>query len=293
MSAEKPSAPSIDISRYQSLWAQNVCSVLGQISAAAFTFQVLSEEECQKHFSTTLAPFQWVRFTTNRLLSGEQAIRVLQTDAVRFAQLLMGEPLDETAPFSGDYQDALAELMRQFAGGMASSLKEPLGGEVELSLTGMEPPAWSPAAQIGFSVSGPGIPPFLISLKCGPELAESLQRASSANCPEPPSPGPENKATAISHLPSNLKLLLDITLDAHLNFGGHQMLLREVLDCVPGTVVEIDRPIQQPAELWVAGVLMARGETVIVDGNYGLRVTEIASPAERIASLQRISRFFE
>ena len=71
------------------------------------------------------------------------------------------------------------------------------------------------------------------------------------------------------------------------------MMLREVLECAPGRILDIDRPIQQPAELWVAGMLMARGETVVVDGNFGFRVTEIATREDRVASLQRISRCFE
>ena len=65
------------------------------------------------------------------------------------------------------------------------------------------------------------------------------------------------------------------------------MLLREILELSPGAVVELDRQIQEPAELLVASKIIARGEVVVVDGNYGLRVTEIMSSRQRIASLGR------
>ena len=54
------------------------------------------------------------------------------------------------------------------------------------------------------------------------------------------------------------------------------MLLQEILDLGTGAVVELDRRVQEPVELLLDGKLVARGEVVVVDGNYGLRVTEMA-----------------
>jgi flagellar motor switch protein FliN/FliY len=78
--------------------------------------------------------------------------------------------------------------------------------------------------------------------------------------------------------PVNLKLVMDVELNVSLRFGQRQMPLRDVLELVSGSVVELDRQVDEPVELLLDGKVIARGEAVIVDGNYGLRVTEIPQP---------------
>ncbi|HEX4031307.1 MAG TPA: flagellar motor switch protein FliN [Terracidiphilus sp.] len=80
--------------------------------------------------------------------------------------------------------------------------------------------------------------------------------------------------------PSNLKLVMDVELNVSLRFGQRQLPLRDVLDLGSGSVVELDRLVDEPVELLLDGKLVARGEAVIVDGNYGLRVTEIPQAVE-------------
>jgi flagellar motor switch protein FliN/FliY len=81
-------------------------------------------------------------------------------------------------------------------------------------------------------------------------------------------------------------LLLDVALDATIRFGQKQMLLRDILDLHPGVAISLDRHLEEPVELLIGGRKVARGEVVIVDGNYGLRITEIVSPQQRIESLR-------
>ena len=78
--------------------------------------------------------------------------------------------------------------------------------------------------------------------------------------------------------PANLKLVMDVELNVSLRFGQRQLPLREVLELSSGSVVELDRQVDEPVELLLDGKVIARGEAVIVDGNYGLRVTEIPQP---------------
>lgn len=80
---------------------------------------------------------------------------------------------------------------------------------------------------------------------------------------------------------SPLDLLLDVQLEATIRFGEKQLLLRDILSARPGTVIELDRDLNQSADLLVAGRLIARGEVVVVDGNFGLRVTELANQGQR------------
>lgn len=78
--------------------------------------------------------------------------------------------------------------------------------------------------------------------------------------------------------PTNLKLVMDVELNVSLRFGQRKLPLREVLELASGSVIELDRMVDEPVELLLDGKLIARGEAVIVDGNYGLRVTEIPQP---------------
>jgi len=80
--------------------------------------------------------------------------------------------------------------------------------------------------------------------------------------------------------PSNLKLVMDVELNVSLRFGQRLLPLRELLELKSGSVIELDRMVDEPVELLLDGKLVARGEAVIVDGNYGLRVTEIPQAIE-------------
>jgi flagellar motor switch protein FliN len=75
--------------------------------------------------------------------------------------------------------------------------------------------------------------------------------------------------------PANLEVVMDVELDVTLRFGQRHLTLREVLDLTSGSVVELDRQVDEPVELVLDGRVIARGEAVVVDGNYGLRVTEV------------------
>jgi flagellar motor switch protein FliN len=85
---------------------------------------------------------------------------------------------------------------------------------------------------------------------------------------------------------ANLDLLLDIELQASLRFGGREMSLHEILDLGAGDVVPLDRTVQAPVDLVVGDRIVARGEVVLVDGNYGLRVTEVAEPRKRLETVR-------
>jgi flagellar motor switch protein FliN len=102
-----------------------------------------------------------------------------------------------------------------------------------------------------------------------------------------PGSPPENASARVEELirQGNLGLLMDVELDVRLQFGCRQTTLREVLELTTGAVLELDREIQEPVDLLLNGRVVARGEVVVVDGNYGLRVTEVASAQQRVDSL--------
>jgi flagellar motor switch protein FliN len=113
--------------------------------------------------------------------------------------------------------------------------------------------------------------------------ATGAQEASGVR-PQPPGPGPTSGST--SGLTPGLELLLDIELEASLRFGAREMPLGEILDLGPGDVVELDRHVADPVDLIVGDKIVARGEVVLVNGNFGLRVTEVSAPRKRLESVR-------
>jgi flagellar motor switch protein FliN len=84
----------------------------------------------------------------------------------------------------------------------------------------------------------------------------------------------------------SLELLLDVELEAALRFGSRELPLSEILDLGAGDVVELDRNVSDPVDLIVGDKIVARGEVVLVNGSFGLRVTEVASPRKRLESIR-------
>ncbi|HEV2486411.1 MAG TPA: FliM/FliN family flagellar motor C-terminal domain-containing protein [Terracidiphilus sp.] len=91
---------------------------------------------------------------------------------------------------------------------------------------------------------------------------------------------------APSALSPGLELLLDVELEASLRFGCREMPLGEILDLGPGDVVQLDRHVSDPVDLIVGDKIVARGEVVLVNGNFGLRVTEVSAPRKRLESIR-------
>ncbi|HEY3266006.1 MAG TPA: flagellar motor switch protein FliN [Armatimonadota bacterium] len=83
-----------------------------------------------------------------------------------------------------------------------------------------------------------------------------------------------------------LDLILDVQLEATVELGRSKVLIRDVLALGPGSVVELDKLAGEPADLLINGRPLARGEVVVIDENFGIRITEILSPAERINTLR-------
>jgi flagellar motor switch protein FliN/FliY len=90
-------------------------------------------------------------------------------------------------------------------------------------------------------------------------------------------------APAAPARPGGLDLLHDVEMEVSAELGRTRMSVRELLSLSPGAVVELDRAAGSPADLLVNGRLIARGEVVVIDENFGLRITEIVVPgADRV-----------
>jgi flagellar motor switch protein FliN len=83
----------------------------------------------------------------------------------------------------------------------------------------------------------------------------------------------------------NIDLLLDVELPITVSFGETSIPLKDVLKLGVGSVIELDKSVNDPVKIIVNDKAIARGEVVMVDGNYGVRVLEVESTAERLRSL--------
>jgi len=85
---------------------------------------------------------------------------------------------------------------------------------------------------------------------------------------------------------SNIDLLLDVTLPVSVQLGKTSMTIQELLEIGPGSVIELDKIVGSPVEILANNKTIAQGEVVVVDENFGVRITSLISPSERIKSLR-------
>jgi len=85
---------------------------------------------------------------------------------------------------------------------------------------------------------------------------------------------------------ANIGMLMDVPLQLTVELGRTRKLIREILELAPGSVVELDKLAGEPVDVLVNGKLIAKGEVVVIDENFGVRITDIVSPLERAANLQ-------
>jgi flagellar motor switch protein FliN len=120
-------------------------------------------------------------------------------------------------------------------------------------------------------------------LVCDQVLPKAAQKELQPSARQEPVADRTRDGSPTSH---GLELLLDVELDATIRFGCRELPLKEILELGPGDVVTLDRHIEDPADLIVGDKIVARGEVVLVNGNFGLRVTEVAEPRKRLESIR-------
>lgn len=290
------------IANYYSLWSQSIRSTMSQFTGKEIGAEVAiaANEPPGDQF--------WVTFTVSDALLGEQAFSVTKGDALHLGQLFIGETADPNAEFTADHADAFAELFRQFAGTVAMELKGILGRECVVRFKDTQMPAWNSVETALLMVTTE--PPVAITLHMDTGLSNSITKIRvAASEPEPQAAvaepptveaatnqaaAPEEPTRTVSNdgdrsrppiNDRNLDLLLDVELDVSMRFGRRQMLLKDILDLSSGAMVELDRRVRDPIELLLGGRVIARGEAVIVDGNYGIRITEIVAHSQRLAEI--------
>ncbi len=100
--------------------------------------------------------------------------------------------------------------------------------------------------------------------------------------PPTPTPAPPPAAQQ-QETPRRLEFLLEVPLNLTVELGRVRKLVKDVLTLGPGSILELDKLAGEPVDVLVNGRAVAKGEVVVIDENFGVRITEIKSPAERVS----------
>lgn len=254
-------------------------------------------------------------FTMSGAASGAGAVAMPTHDAGLLADLLMGGDGSNPPSDLGDlHQNAAKEVVMPIVNGLASSLSRELGSALSAGSvfvrTDNQPPLAGRGSRVfgqySFEVEGLRSGMFFLCLDNA--LARSLAGTRPAPAPAPRAAAPAASASAPSAAPravgvqgvafpaltptltenqtKNIELLADVPMQVTVELGRRTMMIRDVLDLGTGSIIELDKLAGEPVDLLVNNKLIARGEVVVIDESFGVRVTDIVSPIERIKGLQ-------
>src|SRR5580698_5618320 len=241
-------------------FAQSLGGALSEATGMEWPFEILSAhdagaaKESAVHF----------RISAEGGLAGECFVEFYEKQVAE----LMAKVNKQPAAAEGDQGEALTKILSSMTATLAASLEQKYG-EITFTVDRVS----------GLAFGGM----FLVPLGCLQENVQALlyfatPLLEALSGTEEVESVARKVESSQAFAPKNLKLVMDVELNVSLRFGQRQMALRDVLELNNGSVIELDRMVDEPVELFLDGKLIARGEAVVVDCNYGLRVTEIPQP---------------
>jgi flagellar motor switch protein FliN/FliY len=188
---------------------------------------------------------------------------------------------------SNEARNTWIEILNQSLSVLARALTAHMGAEVLCEGGAEHPPA--PDAQGWVSVTlafqGAMLPAFFAAFS--PGLASAVEAAATKEQDSAALPAVRDDNPPEQPLKSSrtMDLLLDVELPVSISFGKSTLPLRDVLKLTTGSIVELNRTASDPVDVLVNQRLIARGEVVVVEGNYGVRIQKIASRHDRLRSI--------
>jgi flagellar motor switch protein FliN/FliY len=194
-----------------------------------------------------------------------------------------------------DARNTYLEILSQSLSGLTQAIGSQLGAEVTCgegaaSQTAPAQGQWVSVQVVYEDVTLPGImlglsSPLIDRLQHAeeavPKEEEAVEQALERRVTAPGAP-----AALLPQSSKTLNLLLDVELPVSVSFGRAELMLKDVLKLTTGSIVELNRGVSEPVEVIVNNCVVARGEVVVMDGNYGVRIHHIISPQERLRTLK-------
>jgi flagellar motor switch protein FliN/FliY len=196
-------------------------------------------------------------------------------------RVLRSAGVDDATP--EDIRGTYLEIVNQSLSGVASAASTRARKEISCQQGRSAPP---PAL--------PGAGAYVFEITLGDQALPLLAvfTPAIANLSDVPVPPPAKAAPAEGTQMASpaakvgsIDLLLDVELPVSVSFGRAQLMLKDVIKLTTGSIVELNRALSEPVEVIVNNCVIARGEVVVVEGNYGIRIKQVISRQERLRTL--------
>lgn len=243
----------------------------GQEPAGQWREDVRAEEQTltwQLSFSTNGRESLWIQLSN-------EAVQVL-------GDSILGD--GQTPVSTEECRSTILEIFGQIGSAIARDLSGKLGHEI-LAADSQVVEEAPPTAPENLLVE---IAPSGIVFKVWTEQIRqlcALEAAAKKAAPPTPAPAPSEAPAAPQRPSKTMDLLLDVEMPVSISFGRAQLALKDVLKLSSGSIVELNRAIIEPVEVIVNNCVIARGEVVVVEGNYGVKIQQIISRQDRLRTL--------
>jgi flagellar motor switch protein FliN/FliY len=182
-------------------------------------------------------------------------------------------------------RETYLEVLQQSLGELSRSAGRRWSRQVDCS--GNEEAAAPEAAEfylVEATYPDAALPPLMVAVAGAPQ-GPPLETDPPAATAMPGGPSAADPATHLPLTSRTFNLLMGVELAVSVSFGRVQLPLRDVLKLTAGSIIELNRTVDEPVEVIVNNCVVARGEVVVVEGNYGVRIDHILSRQERLEAL--------
>ena len=239
---------------------------------------------------------------------------ISQKDAAHFSDLMMMG--DGNAAYTDDHKDAVTELFGQILGAYSTAFGATIGQQVSVDRINASlfdagnPPV--PFAETDMVVVQGTVGDtdrwrmhFIVPDDLGAQIMRSISKgtgvesgAESTGGESSWAGGAGSSGDAFVETPlsgdsvrsssskENIDMLLDVDLDVYIELGRTNLSIKRILELTPGSIVELDRMAGEPVDLLVNEKVIAKGEVVVLDENFGIRIVSLVSAEDRIKSLK-------
>ncbi len=272
---------------------------VGTIEALVGTAPALEikEEQELSIISNIVPPIVLVRLKVSGDVDAEAMIALPPSLSASLSDMMMGDEPGEREDVSDDDLDATKEIASNIFGAIANSLSaqkelpvlsfsveniEFVSGDEEVSLE-----HFSKMYVYKFSLAQVhSLLMFIIDDKLQNALFGGTNKAEESKESSQEKDSKDKSNYLNSDEMSNISLIMDVKLPVRVRIGKKRMLLKDVLNMDIGSVIELNQLANDPLDILVDNHVVAQGEVVIVDGNFGVQITSIGSKKERLTQLK-------
>ena len=284
------------MSDFMKLFESETVGTIEALVGEAPSLEIKEEQELSI-ISNIIPPIVLVKLSITGDVESSAMVALPPNLSASLSDMMMGEEASDREDVSEDDLDATKEIVSNIFGAISNTLSaqkelpilsfniqsiELVSDDAEVSLE-----AFSQMNVYNFSLGSiKSLLMFIIDEKLknalDGESASTAQAVESSNSCEPS----ESSVNLSSDEMGNIALIMDVKLPVRVRIGKKRMLLKDVLNMDIGSVIELNQLANDPLEILVDNHVIAEGEVVIVDGNFGVQITTIGSKRERLKQLK-------